>query len=150
MKKIVATAFVSAFVLMQAGAAVAETRVYIGGPDGRARVEERHSGWGRNDGPHRHNPPPRVVVRERKGLNDFEAGMLGFLGGFAAGSALDNGGRIPVVKQRPDRFERPRQLLKPWSAPWYRWCSARYRSFDPRTGTYRDFNGTVRFCEARR
>ena len=170
MRKKLAAILVSALVAMQAGSAMAETRVYIGTPGGQY-VEDRgrpagrpgdrpgfdrgrpgQGGYDRDRG-HR-PPPPRVVVRER---DDFSAGMMGFIGGIAAGSALNNGGSIPVVKQyrendrydRYQRYEPRRQLLKPWTGPWYRWCDARYRSFDPRTGTFRDRDGQIRFCEAR-
>ncbi|MBY3433780.1 BA14K family protein [Rhizobium laguerreae] len=72
---------------------------------------------------------------------------MGFLGGMAVGSALDNGGRIPVIRQPPDRFQARRVSLRPWSPGWHRWCDARHRSFDPRSGTYIDRNGRQRFCE---
>lgn len=35
---------------------------------------------------------------------------------------------------------------EPWSTPWYRCCSAKYRTFDPRTGTYHAYSGRDRFC----
>ncbi len=33
-----------------------------------------------------------------------------------------------------------------WSREWYRWCSNRYQSFKPSTGTYTTRNGEERFC----
>lgn len=156
-KKIVAVA-VSAFVMLQAGSALAETRVYIGngGPGMHDRDHrggrDRDGDWRGHGGPRGHMPPPRVVIREHDRRDDFAAGMMGFIGGLAAGSVLDNGGRIPVVRQYevgPPRGRGDRLLLKPWTTPWYRWCDARYRSFDPRSGTYRDRDGSIRFCEAR-
>jgi hypothetical protein len=148
--------------MVTACTALAETRVYVG-PAGGPSVYDvdrdyggRH-GWdgrqdGRYDGRHdgyRHSPPPMVVIRERDRDADVAAGVMGFLGGIVVGSALDNNGRIPVVRQYRDGYEQPRQLLRPWSASWYRWCEARYRSFDPGSGTYRDHSGRVKFCEAR-
>nr|WP_311766177.1 BA14K family protein [Neorhizobium tomejilense] len=161
MKKICSALIVSGLALLTAGSALAETRVYIGPAGGQYEIDERgrhmeRRGWGGHGRPdrdfdrdHGHRPPPRVVIRERNGDADIAAGVMGFLGGFVAGSALDNNGRIPVVRQYRDRYDPPRQLIRPWSTSWYRWCDARYRSFDPRTGTYRDHDGRVRFCEAR-
>lgn len=37
---------------------------------------------------------------------------------------------------------------EPWTPEWYRYCQARYRSFDARTGTYRGFDGRNHFCVA--
>lgn len=36
--------------------------------------------------------------------------------------------------------------LQPWSPEWYRWCDARFRSFNPQTGTYRGYDGLDHFC----
>lgn len=42
----------------------------------------------------------------------------------------------------------PVRELRPWSASWRRYCSMRYRSFDPATGTYVGYDGRERFCTA--
>jgi hypothetical protein len=34
----------------------------------------------------------------------------------------------------------------PWTPAWYNYCSSRYRSFDPRSGTFQPYNGPRRFC----
>ena len=34
----------------------------------------------------------------------------------------------------------------PWTAAWYDYCSARYRSFNPRTGYFVTYSGKRRFC----
>ena len=34
----------------------------------------------------------------------------------------------------------------PWTAAWYDYCSARYRSFNPRTGYFTTYRGHKRFC----
>ncbi|ENR10356.1 hypothetical protein C068_01349 [Brucella sp. UK38/05] len=31
---------------------------------------------------------------------------------------------------------------------WYQYCSGRYRSFNPKTGTYRGYDGRDHFCTA--
>ncbi len=35
----------------------------------------------------------------------------------------------------------------PWSSEWYAYCSQRYRSFDPRSGTFQPYRGPRRFCQ---
>lgn len=34
----------------------------------------------------------------------------------------------------------------PWTPAWYNYCSQRYRSFDPRSGTFQPYNGPRRLC----
>lgn len=36
---------------------------------------------------------------------------------------------------------------EPWSPEWYDYCSAKYRSFDPRSGTFQPYRGPRRFCQ---
>lgn len=38
--------------------------------------------------------------------------------------------------------------FEPWSAEWYDYCSDRYRSFNPRSGTFVGYDGRERFCVA--
>lgn len=35
---------------------------------------------------------------------------------------------------------------KPWTAEWYDYCAAKYRSFNPETGRYRTYSGKYRRC----
>ncbi|MCR9135770.1 MAG: BA14K family protein [Alphaproteobacteria bacterium] len=39
--------------------------------------------------------------------------------------------------------------IEPWTNEWYRYCSQRYRSFKPATGTFRGYDGQDHFCVAR-
>ncbi len=39
-----------------------------------------------------------------------------------------------------------RASVEPWSRGWFRYCENRYRSFDPRTGTFTGYDGVKRFC----
>lgn len=144
---------IASLIALQAGAALADSRTYIIGQDG-VYVSDGRGGFDRDRGDrwrdgrdndwHGHRPPPpRGVYRN----DDYAAGIMGFLGGMAVGSALDNGGRIPVIRQPPDRFQSRPVSLRPWSPGWYRWCDARYGSFDRRSGTYIDRYGRERFCE---
>jgi len=38
--------------------------------------------------------------------------------------------------------------LEPWSPEWYDYCHDRYRSFDPRSGTFMGYDGREHFCVA--
>ncbi|MEW9804634.1 BA14K family protein [Mesorhizobium marinum] len=38
--------------------------------------------------------------------------------------------------------------LEPWSRAWYDYCSDRYRSFKPRSGTFTGYDGREHFCVA--
>jgi len=47
-----------------------------------------------------------------------------------------------------DDYDNYAGSLEPWSRDWYRYCVDRYRSFNPRTGTYTSYSGEQRFCVA--
>ncbi|OAP34911.1 BA14K family protein [Sinorhizobium americanum] len=56
----------------------------------------------------------------------------------------------PVYRARPvyrqvvvDSYD-----LEPWTPAWYRYCSQRYRSFDPESGTFVGYDGRSHFCTA--
>lgn len=38
--------------------------------------------------------------------------------------------------------------LEPWTPEWYRYCEDRYRSFNPRSGTFTGYDGRSHFCVA--
>lgn len=38
--------------------------------------------------------------------------------------------------------------IEPWSPEWYNYCSDRYRSFKPRSGTFTGYDGLEHFCTA--
>lgn len=38
--------------------------------------------------------------------------------------------------------------MEPWTPQWYQYCSDRYRSFKPKTGTFTGYDGVQRFCVA--
>lgn len=93
------------------------------------------------------------------------AGILGLaVGAIAAGIAsqprpiyedryyaqprLDPGYYPPAPGYRGSSYDRYAGAYEPWSREWYRYCSKRYRSFDPQTGTYTLRPGVQRFCVA--
>ena len=41
-----------------------------------------------------------------------------------------------------------RRSLQPLSRGWYNYCRSRYRTFNPRTGTFFGYDGRVHFCTA--
>lgn len=52
----------------------------------------------------------------------------------------------PAPGYRDYSYDRHAGAYEPWSPEWYRYCSQRYRSFDPRTGTFFIRPGVERFC----
>ncbi|MEP9389497.1 BA14K family protein [Mesorhizobium sp. KR9-304] len=97
----------------------------------------------------------------RSGGNDLAvAGILGL----AAGALVVGLASQPEpVYANPYRQPRPRPVrdypetvylddyaggLEPWSAGWYDYCSSRYHSFDPRSGTFVGYDGQEHFCVA--
>lgn len=41
------------------------------------------------------------------------------------------------------------QGFEPWTRAWYNYCDNKYRSFNPRTGTFRGYDGRDHFCVVR-
>ena len=98
------------------------------------------------------------------------AGVLGLaVGALAAGVATAPGPDyyepepiyrepVRVYRERPvpvRRYyvEEPQVVyatgaLEPWSPEWYDYCENRYRSFNPRTGTFTGYDGQRYFCQA--
>lgn len=90
------------------------------------------------------------------------AGVLGLaVGAIAAGIATspryyEPAYREPLPRPHPDRvyLADPEVVyiddygLEPWTPEWYRYCEDRYRSFNPRTGTFTGYDGLKHFCYA--
>lgn len=53
----------------------------------------------------------------------------------------------PVVPQRRVVYSNS-YSIEPWTPEWYSYCSDRYRSFKPRSGTFTGYDGQERFCVA--
>jgi hypothetical protein len=68
--------------------------------------------------------------------------------------SFDNPYRKPRPRPVRDYYPIPYEgiatygAIEPWTSAWYEYCSDRYRSFKPRTGTYSGRDGQEHFCVA--
>jgi len=78
-------------------------------------------------------------------------------GAFAAGAVigLASGAIIASQYQRrhyappPAYYPAPAPVYyrpEPWTPEWYRYCSSKYRSFNPNTGYFVTYSGYRKFC----
>lgn len=89
--------------------------------------------------------------------------VAGILGLAAGALAVGLTAQPEPVYVNPYRQPRPRPVrdypetvylddyagnYEPWSSEWYDYCADRYRSFNPRTGTFRGYDGAEHFCVA--
>lgn len=132
-------------------------------------------GYPRGHGPHHGGPghyapppPPPAPYRHRSERgghrNDaLAAGVIGLAAGAIIGSALSQPAQPKIIYQAPPppppAYYRPQPVyqpqpvyrgLDPWTPGWYNYCSNRYRSFNPQTGTFRNYDGRDYFCQAPR
>jgi len=107
---------------------------------------------------------PYYRHRDRDRTGDaVAAGVIGLAAGALLGSALSQPQPTyvqpaPVYAPPPPppayypappaRNVQYRSSYEPWSRGWYQYCSDRYRSFNPNTGTYRGYDGRDHFCSA--
>ena len=101
------------------------------------------------------------------GGNDaLVGGAVGLATGLIVGSAIANSPRydepryidppvyepeyqaVPVYRAPPRYYAPVRTAAEPWTPQWERYCSYRYRSFDPSSGTYVGNDGRSHFCTA--
>ena len=54
----------------------------------------------------------------------------------------------PVRARAPEPVYRAGPI-EPWTDEWFEWCTNRYRSFNPRTGTFTGYDGVKYFCQPR-
>lgn len=111
--------------------------------------------WGRHSGRwhpshHRHNRTGDAIA----------AGILGLAAGAVVGSIMSQPQPVyaqpvptyspppPVYYPAPPAYAPTYRGYEPWSRGWYNYCSERYRSFNPNTGTYRGYDGQDHFCTA--
>ena len=112
-------------------------------------------GWqGHHHGGYHYNP-----TRHRKSNNVGAAVAAGVIG-LAAGAILLGAANRPAYAGPPPPppatyyppAPYPGQVhgavgYQPWSPAWYQYCSSKFRSFTPSTGTYTTSRGAQRFCQ---
>lgn len=117
---------------------------------GIAEARDRDGYWGNGNRPyyrrHHHNNDALV------------GGALGLATGMIIGGAIASQPRYEErrVYVEPDYYPEPERRViyreapsyEPWTQSWYRFCSQRYRSFDPNSGTYVGYDGREHFCTA--
>ncbi|MXN63487.1 BA14K family protein [Stappia sp. GBMRC 2046] len=123
-----------------------------------AEAGHRH-GWRNNHG-HHHNHRPR---HGRRHDNDAGAAVAAGVIGLAAGAILGSALSQPREYIDPPRpvYAPPRGPAygnyggpvvvdyspRPWTPEWYRYCSGKYRSFEPETGLYTTYSGVRKLCQ---
>lgn len=115
--------------------------VTVAAPVTGARARSHHHGHRRS---HYHHH------RSRGG--NAAAGVIGLAAGAIIGSAITQSQR-PRVIYAPSAYHSPApyrayRYSEPWSQRWYSYCSRKFRSFNPRTETYRGYNGRDYSCNA--
>lgn len=115
------------------------------------QADHRH-GW--RDHGHRHYEAPR-----RKGIDPGAAVAAGIIGLAAGALIVGSSNRGYAAPAPAPGYVRPGYApvygepvyeapgFQPWSPAWYRYCTSKYRSFNPNTGTYTTYNGEQRFCQ---
>lgn len=103
-----------------------------------ARVHSPPPGYYvRNPRPHYPHYPGGYYYRDRDNTGAaVAAGIAGLAVGTIIGSAASSNTGTVTYRSAPE----------PWSHDWYRYCSAKYRSFDPGSGTYLGYDGRRHFC----
>lgn len=87
------------------------------------------------------------------GIDPGAAAVIGGIIGLGLGLSIgdphyDYGPRYhygprPLYRVNPRRV---RNAPRPYTRAWYRYCHAKYRSFDARSGTYQPYRGHRRLC----
>lgn len=142
--------FVKAAILAAASAAAIGAPLATASADSWGRHGWNRGGWDRPYYRHRHGHGDAVA-----------AGVVGLAAGALIGSALSQPRYVepapiyaapppppPAYYPAPPRGVAYRVGYEPWSRGWYQYCSDRYRSFNPNTGTYRGYDGRDHFCSA--
>jgi len=108
-----------------------------------ASAGRRHRGHGYHGSHHRHH----YYHRHRSHRSDaVAAGIIGLGLGAIIGSALSQPSQPRVIYRDPPRPARGGYA--PWSPGWHNYCTRKYRSFNPNTGTFRGYDGRDHFCNA--
>ena len=80
--------------------------------------------------------------------NHYDGGdvAVGIIGGLAVGTILGSALAAPRYVPAPVYETVPVYGAAPYSGDWYAYCASKYRSFDPRTGTYLGYDGYRHVC----
>ena len=131
---------------------------------GAAEAGPRH-GWHDHGGWHGHHHKHRK--HRRKNNDNLGAAVAAGVIGLAAGAILLGATNRPSYAGPPRVTHYPRGPYsrgpyqpapypghvsgpigyQPWSPAWYQYCSSKYRSFNPSTGTYTTYRGVQKFCQ---
>lgn len=85
--------------------------------------------------------------------NNYGGAAIAGIVGLGLGAAIASSAQPRYVERRyidgPDYYAGGYRSARfePWSRGWYNYCSSRYRSFDPRSGTFQPYNGPRQFCQ---
>ncbi|SJZ63180.1 BA14K family protein [Consotaella salsifontis] len=153
-KKILGAKAIALAVAFSTVAAVVPSTVPVVGVSQASADWRGHPGWGGGpryyDGGRRWHRGdyyrPRYYGRRHH--SDVGAGVVGAIVGLGVGAAIASQAQPRVRYYEPapvyaaPAYGRP----APWTSEWYRYCSARYRSFDPGSGTFQPYNGPRQLC----
>lgn len=115
---------------------------------GVVEARDRSGYW--RDGGHRE-------YRRHRDRDALVGGAIGLATGMIIGGALASQPRYverryvePEYYPEPERrvIYRPAPSYEPWTESWYEYCSQRYRSFNPDSGTFVGYDGREHFCTA--
>lgn len=130
------------------GAAPANAQVYGGNVILAGGHFRGHRGYYR--GHHRgfHHGGRRYYGHRHHGIGSGGAAVLGGIIGLGVGAAIAS---QPRYYEPAPRYYRAAPRVVYGAPPlrsraWYSYCEAKYRSFDPRSGTYQPYHGPRRLC----
>lgn len=135
--------------------AVADSRDYRRGHNKHwSRPAPAYQGWNR---PGRGRPIYKHKHRRSNG-DALAAGVIGLAAGALIAGALSQPsqptyiapepGYNPPVNYYPAPPANYKGSAQPWTKAWYNYCTSKFRSFNPQTGTYRGYDGQDHFCVA--
>lgn len=142
------------------------------GPRGNTYIEQNNNTYIEQNFYNERKRKHRHHKKKKNKINAGEAAAIGVIGlaaGVILGEALSGPDYIAPA-QRPYQPPRPAYhpprpasayqppvvaynpppsyaAPQPWSPAWFAYCTNKYRSFNPNTGTYRTYSGQDRFCQ---
>jgi hypothetical protein len=121
-------------------------------------------GWNGRPGWDRPRPNYDRPRKKRDRSDAIAAGVLGLAAGAIIAGAIAQPSAPSYAPPPPPAYYPPqpsynayppasapvkyRGGAQPWSKAWYNYCSQKFRSFNPETGTYRGYDGANHFCVA--